>query len=111
MKVVLAFSMLFLSFVVSGNVFAGEVKGGYISHVATVSGAILFGVNGGEGIGRPLCATTGRFAAKKDSEHYHAVLTAFQMGRQVNLGSVMGLGTCKLINNSEDLRWIEINNE
>ena len=110
MKKLLVFNAIFLSlFAWSNGAFAGESRGGYISHIATVNGAILFQITGGVESGRVSCNTTGRFAAYKDSEHYQAILTAFQMGRQITLGQVLGLGTCNLWSNAEDVRWIEIN--
>jgi hypothetical protein len=53
--------------------------------------------------------TSNRYAAAKESEHYQAIVTAFQMGTLVRLGSVLGLGTCNRWGNAEDLRWIEFN--
>ncbi|QFS44546.1 hypothetical protein [Nostoc sphaeroides] len=110
MKKILVFNAVLLSlFAWSNGAFAGESKGGYISYIVTLNGGIVFKITGGVESGRVSCNTTGRFAAYKDSEHYQAILTAFQMGRQITLGWVSGLGTCNLWGDSEDLRWIEIN--
>ncbi|AUB43358.1 hypothetical protein COO91_09533 (plasmid) [Nostoc flagelliforme CCNUN1] len=110
MKKILVFNAMVLSlFAWSNNAFAGESRGGYISEIGTVNKAIVFRITGGVESGRPSCNTTGRFSADKDSEHYQAILTAFQMGTQITLGQVLGLGTCNLWSNSEDVRWIEIN--
>ncbi|QFS44547.1 hypothetical protein [Nostoc sphaeroides] len=110
MKKILVFNAVLLSlFAWSNGAFAGESRGGYISHIATVNGGIVFQITGGVESGRPSCNTSGRFAAYKDSEHYQAILTAFQMGRQITLGWVLGLGTCTMTYGTEDVRWIEIN--
>ena len=91
------------------DVLAGQTVGGYVSHIATVNGVLLFKITGGSDTSRPACATTGRYAAPVNSEHYQAIITAFQMGSQVTLGTTLGLGTCTRWSNSEDLRWVEMN--
>ncbi len=109
-KLSLIIGMVLISVLASLSAFAGESRGGYISHIATVNEVILFGITGGQNSSRPSCASTGRFAASVNSGHYQLIITAFEMGQNVTLGHVKGLGTCNLWGNSEDLRWIEVNN-
>ncbi|MBO1349785.1 MAG: hypothetical protein EBE86_021495 [Hormoscilla sp. GUM202] len=110
-KISIFISTVFISILAASSAFAGESRGGYISHIATVDGAILFGITGSRQSDRPSCAGTGRFAARANSEHYQVIITAFEMGSKVTLGHVKGLGTCNLWHNSEYLRWIEINKQ
>ena len=70
---------------------------------------ILFHISGGTETEHVSCNTTNRYSADKSSEHYQAIIAAFQMGTQVSLGTVKGLGTCNRTTYSEDLQWIEVN--
>jgi len=108
-KAKLVFSTILFSILAWSNVFAGQSTGGYISHIATINGFILFRITGGVDLGRPSCASTDRFSVSANSEHYQAIITAFEMGSQVNLGTVMGYGTCTHGYGTEDLNWIEVN--
>jgi hypothetical protein len=109
-KISIVIGTALISILAASSAFAGESRGGYVSHIATVNDSVLFKVTGGTQRDRPSCATDGeRFAARKNSVHYQAIIAAFEMGRSVNLGHVKGTGTCSLWSNAEDLSWIEIN--
>jgi len=109
-KKVLAFAAIFFSFFTwSNSGFSSTITGGHVSHIATINGVILFRVTGGIETGHAPCNTTSRFSADKDSEHYQAIIKAFELGTQVTMGNVGGLGTCNRWSNSEDLQYLEIN--
>ena len=84
----------------------GTSFGGKVVHVASVDGALLFSIAGGNQANRPACANSGRFAVAETSIHASVVLTAFSTGKA--LGSVQGKGQCTLWSNAEDIRWIEV---
>ena len=108
-KILMLGAVLFSLSVWSTSGFASETRGGYITHIATVNGVLVFKVSNGTETGHATCNTTYRYAVSMNSPHYQVILQAFELGSKVTLGSTLGLGTCTQWSNSEDLRWIEVN--
>ena len=85
---------------------SGLSSGGKVVHVSTVGDAVIFNIEGNTESNRPSCATSGRFAAHKDSVHVPVILAAFTTEKE--LANVGGTGACTNWGNAEDVQYVEV---
>lgn len=85
---------------------SGLSSGGKVVHVSTVGDAVIFNIEGNTESNRPSCATSGRFAAHKDSVHVPVILAAFTTEKE--LANVGGTGACTNWSNAEDVQYVEV---